>query len=514
MNLPDLLPILRALAPEILLSTLAFGALLGEAALGRILVVEKRQGLLGWIMLLGLAGSLVLLGAQTLRGETLALGNGACVISPFNALLKAAAAVAVMGAIVMGLRTPFVRHAGEHYALVIFSLLGMFFLLSAESLLMIFVAIEMVSLPLYALAASQKGVRRSVEGGMKYLLFGGLSAAFLFFGISYVYGLSGQGSLAGLRDWLIAQRAAGGPGPLFFVGMSLMIVGLAFKMAAAPFHLWAPDAYEGAPLPSAAVIASASKLAGAVVAARLLLGAFQPVAGSVLGAPPSWHAGWSTMVAVLAVASLTVGNLAALAQRNVKRFMAYSSVAHAGNLLVAFLALDASGRPSALAAPSIAYYAIAYALTNAGAFAAIHAIAWGTRGDDFLDFRGAARRAPFPALLLVIFLLSLAGVPPMAGFFGKLFLFMAALQADSARWGLAWLVASALAMNVMTLGYYLRFARVMWVDSPEDARPISVPLELNVALVALAFAVLGMGLFPSVCLDAFHAFGGLLRLEN
>lgn len=514
MTLPDLLPVLRALAPEILLSALALGALLGEAALGRVLTVEKRQGLLGWIVLLGLAGCLIILGDQALHGKTLALGDGACVISPFNALLKAAAALAVMGAIAMGLRTPFVRHAGEHYALVIFSLLGMFFLLSAESLLMIFVAIEMVSLPLYALAASQKGVRRSVEGGMKYLLFGGLSAAFLLFGISYVYGLSGQGNLAGLRDWLIAQRAAGGPGPLFYAGMSLMIVGLAFKMAAAPFHLWAPDAYEGAPLPSAAVIASASKLAGAVVAARLLLGAFQPVAGCVLGTPASWQVGWSTVVVALAVTSLTVGNLAALTQRNVKRFMAYSSVAHAGNLLVAFLALDAAGRPSAFAGPSIAYYAVAYALTNAGAFAAIHAIAWGARGDDFLDFRGAARRAPFAALLLVVFLLSLAGVPPMAGFFGKLFLFMAALQADPTHWGLAWLVAYALAMNVVALGYYLRFARVLWVEAPTNTGAIPVPLELKVAMVALALAVLGLGVFPSACLDAFQAFGGLLRLGN
>ncbi|MCC7518461.1 MAG: NADH-quinone oxidoreductase subunit N [Verrucomicrobiae bacterium] len=514
MNLSDLLPLLRFLAPEILLSALALGALLGEAALSRLLGVEKRQNLLGWLALLGLGACLVILGDQAARGETLALGRGAFVASPFNALLKTAATLAVMASVTMGLRAPFVRHVGENYALVLFSLLGMFFLLSAESLLMIFVALELTSLPLYALAASQKGARRSIEGGLKYLLFGGLSAAFLLFGISYVYGMSGQGSLAGLRDWLVAQRTAGGPGFLFLTGVCLMIVGLGFKIAAAPFHLWAPDAYEGAPLPAAAILASASKLAGIVVAARLLLGAFLPVAGNVLGSPLSWHAGWSPAVAALAVASLTVGNLAALAQRNAKRFMAYSSVAHAGNVLVAFLALDASGRPAALAAPAIAYYAVIYALTNAGVFAAIHALAWGARGDDFADFRGAARRAPFPAFFLLIFLLSLAGVPPMAGFFGKLFLFMAALQADATHWGLAWLVAYALAMNVVALGYYLRFARVLWVEPAEDLRPISTPLELRVALVALALLVLGLGVFPSSCLAAFRTMGGVLLLRG
>ena len=514
MNLPDLVPLLRLLTPEILLSALALGVLLGEAALGRVTRVEKRQEFLGWLVLVGLAGCLAILASQILGGQVLSVGRGSYVASPFNALMKAVAAVAVMGSVVMGLRTPFVRHVGEHYALVLFSLLGMFFLISAENLLMIFVALELVSLPLYALVASQKGARRSVEGGMKYLLFGGLSAAFLLFGISYVYGLSGQGSLAGLRDWLVEQRTHGGPGSLFLTGVCLMIVGLGFKIAAAPFHLWAPDAYEGAPLPVAGILASASKLAGIVVAARLLLGAFLPVAGDVLGWPTSWHVGWSAVVAVLAVASLTVGNLAALAQRNAKRFRAYSSVAHAGNLLVAFVALDASGQPSPLAASAIAYYAIAYAMTNAGVFAAIHALAWGARGDDFQDLRGAGRRAPFAAFLLVIFLLSLAGVPPMAGFFGKLYLFMAALQADPHHWGLAWLVAYALAMNVVALGYYLRFARVLWVDPVEDPRPIAVPIELSLALALLALAVLGLGMFPSACLDTLQSLGGLLALRG
>jgi NADH-quinone oxidoreductase subunit N len=516
MSPSDVLSLLRHLAPEILLSALALGALVGEAALGRLLGVEKRQELLGWLVLGGLAGCVAILADQALQGKAFALvlGRGAYVASGFNSLVKAVATVAVMASVVMGLRTPFVRHVGEQYALALFSLLGTFFLVSAENLLMIFVALELVSLPLYALAASQKGARRSVEGGMKYLLFGGLSAAFLLFGISYVYGLSGQGNLSGLREWLLAQRAAGGPGSLFLAGVCLVLVGLAFKMAAAPFHLWAPDAYEGAPLPAAAILASASKLAAAVVAARLLLGAFLPIAGNVLGWPGAWLPGWSAAVAVLAVASLALGNLAALAQRNAKRFMAYSSVAHAGNLLVAFVALDATGWPSPLAGSAIAYYAIAYALTNAGAFAAIHAIACGARGDDFQDFRGAARRSPFAAFMLLVFLLSLAGVPPMAGFFGKLYLFIAAMQADPGHWGLAWLVAFALAMNVVALGYYLRFARVMWVDPAADSRPIAVAPELRVALVALALAVLGMGLFPQPCLEALRSLGGLLLLRG
>ncbi len=504
MSLQDIQCVLSALAPEVMLAFLCLATLLVDGFLLKSLTVEKRQE---WVAGMVVAGLFLILGVMAFSSDgtpDLSLGNGAFVASRLNSIFKGVVAALAVVTVMIGRRTPFSRHVGECHSLVLFSVLGMFFLISSENLAMIFVALEMTSLPLYALTASQKGARRSIEGGLKYLIFGGLSTAFLLFGLSYIYGVTGQLSLPGIHESL---KTGAVDGLMLKTGILFAMAGFGFKIAAVPFHLWAPDVYEGAPAPVAALIASGSKFASFVALAKILLMGLVSASGSVVGWPSHWKAGWAVAVALMAVLSMGLGNLAAIAQSNVKRLLAYSSVAHAGYVLVAFTAIAADGTPAPMALPAIYFYAIVYALTNVGAFGIVHTIASSTGGDDFADFKGAARRAPFLSLLLLVFLLSLAGIPPMAGFFGKFYLFAAGVQADARGLGLLWLVGFAIAMSAVSLYYYLRLARQMYVFAPDDARPVSSGMGVRAALALVCLAVLLLGIFPS------RAVGLLQKLQ-
>ncbi len=493
----------QLLTPEIALGSIAFLVLMFDLLFLRKDSVEHRHRVVGVTVFAGLAVVACLYFLQLADAEPRSLGNGAYVVSRLNTFFKFVVIGLTFLTVLIGLETPYSSHVGEYYSLLLFSTLGMVFLISSEDLLMIFISLELISLALYALTGFQKGARRSAEGGLKYFIFGGLSAAFLLFGLSYIFGATGHTGLKDIAVALSANHQAPFPGLVLQIGILFSLVGLGFKIAAAPFHLWAPDAYEGAPTPVAALIATGSKVASFVALTKFLLGSLLSVSGTVVAGPSSAHAGWAVTVAAIAVLSMVVGNLAAIAQTNVKRLLAYSSVAHAGYILVAMVAISAGGVPSRLSIPAIYFYVLIYALTNIGAFGVVNTIASQTGGDSFEHFTGAAQRAPFLSLLMLIFMLSLAGIPPLAGFFGKFYLFASAVQADPQNLGLLWLVSLAIAMSAVSLYYYLKLTKQMYVLVPLNPTRLHCCPTLTATLGVIGLAVVLFGVFPNRLVDIF-----------
>jgi NADH-quinone oxidoreductase subunit N len=285
-----------------------------------------------------------------------------------------------------------------------------------------------------------------------------------------------------------AIQASGGGGSLLAGGLLLMLVGFGFKVAVVPFHLWAPDAYEGAPTPVTALIATGSKVASFFVLTKLVMVGFAGMPGSALWG--NMASGWTLVLAIAAAASMILGNVAAIVQTNVKRLLAYSSVAHAGYIMVGLIAATKMG------AVSVLFYVIVYALTNLGAFGVVAVLSHRTGGESLVDFNGMARRAPLMSLLMLVFMLSLAGIPPLGGFFGKFYLFAAAIQRDAQTFGLLWLVALGIAMSAVSLYYYLVVLKHMYVETSDAPGKVEVPPMFSVVLAILAGTVLAMGLAP------------------
>ena len=365
----------------------------------------------------------------------------------------------------------FTDHVGEYIALILFATVGMMFLVSAEDILMIFIALELTSLSLYVLTAFNKRNVKSAEAALKYFLFGGMSAAFTLFGLSFIYGLTGS---TGLRE--IAAKLSGPHlDPLLLAAIVLTVIGFGFKVAAVPFHLWAPDAYEGAPTPSAAFIASGSKVASFFVFAKVMTLGFAPAGGS-----GSWHAyapGWLPLVAI--------------AQSNVKRLLAYSAIAHGGYALLGILANGPQGTAA------LVYYVITYGLTVVGAFAIVGLVEESTGGSRLVDFAGLGKREPVLAFCMMIFMLSLAGIPPLAGFFGKFYLFVAAVN-GAKDLGLLWLVILAIAMSAVSLYYYLQVLKQIYVSPPAGNPPLPAPVSSRIVVAAIAFGVFIFGCAPNL----------------
>jgi proton-translocating NADH-quinone oxidoreductase chain N len=393
-------------------------------------------------------------------------------------------------------------HPAEFYALIIFSTAGMCLMASATELITAFLAVELTSIPLYILAGYFRNEPRSAEAGMKYFLFGAMSSAIMLFGMSLVYGFVAS-SLAGTvaandltQFSRIAELAAtGGEGvALLSLGMIFIIAGLGYKVAIAPFHAWAPDVYQGAPTAITAFIATASKAAGFLLLFRLLTAAFPALAGSTT--PGADLGGWTSLLAILALLTLVVGTLAALPQTNAKRLLAWSSVAHAGFLLLALVAWAAPQQYDRdQGGAALLYYLVAYAFTNIGAFGALAAVALAVGGDELADLNGLARRNLPLAVLFTICVLSLAGVPPLAGFFAKFYVFMAGWQS-----GARWLVVAAVVATVVSLFFYLRLLRAMFIEPPPSDAPVTVPRPITAALTIAVVGLLGIGLFPNLIL--------------
>jgi NADH-quinone oxidoreductase subunit N len=384
------------------------------------------------------------------------------------------------------------RHTAEYVAVVLLAASGFTLMAAAQQLLVAFLAIELASLSLYVLAGFDKRSAASAEAALKYYLTGAMSAAFLLFGFSLIYGVTGALDFAHISMQISLQ----GGSPLLMVALVMVVVAFGFKAAAAPFHLWAPDAYQGAPASSAALIASASKLAGFAVFLRLFWGAFPFGGGSALQWPIL--IGWLPVLAALALASMLLGNFGALAQSNVRRLLAYSAIAHAGALLLGVMAAGRVG-PGPLF-----YYAATYGLATVGAFGVIAVVERAGRCQDLSDLAGLYRRSPFLAGVLALFVLSLAGIPPLAGFFGKFAVFAAVLKLGALNGPAGWLVFAAIALSAVALYYYLLILKQALVLAPDPgARPIETPAFATLALVVAAALIVYFGLFPAQILQLF-----------
>lgn len=423
-----------------------------------------------------------------LPAEATLLG-GMLVVTPLTSLFKIICLVLAFFTVLIAHGDSSARrnHA-EYLAMILLATVGLMLLVGSEELLMIFIGLELTGLSLYVLTAFDKTDPRAAEAGLKYFLFGSTASAFTLFGLSFIYGMSGTTALAA-----IAQKLTGGAvSPLLFAGIVMTLIGFAFKIAAAPFHLWIADAYQGAPLSSAAFIASGSKVASFVVLGKIVLVGFAPVHGNA-----GWHSlvvGWSPILAALAAFSILIGNFAALAQTNVRRLLAYSAVAHAGYTLLGLVAGGREGFSATL------FYTTTYALTLLGAFSVIAQVRRTTGGDDLQNFAGLRARSPLLAACMSVFMLSLAGLPPLAGFFGKFYLFSAALRTGENH-GLLWLVVVALFGSLISLYYYLVILKAVLLDDG-TTRLAHVPLGLlqKVTVSVLAFAVLALGVMPEMLL--------------
>jgi len=485
---------LKFLTTEILITIGAALVLIAD------LVFLRKRPLSERFQKVGLLSALILIGVMTFLffwnyPNTRALDR-MLVFDGLTVFFKFAILLITLITVLISTGYPATSHVGEYFAMLFFSCLGMLFLVGTEDLLMIYVSLELLSISLYILTAFHRGVLRSAEGALKYFLFGALSSAFLFFGASYLYGLSGATRLDTLGEFLNSAFMTQTPQPLLYVSMIFLIVGLGFKIAVVPFHLWAPDAYEGAPTPVTAFISTGSKLASFVVLIKIALLTLWPIQGSALHYEVI--GGWVPLLAVIACASMTLGNLVAMTQTNLKRLLAYSSIAHAGYILIGIVAATRMG------IASVFYYLFIYAFTNLGAFGVIAALSAGTGGDDIEDFSGLSQRTPFLSLLMALFVLSLAGIPPLAGFFGKFYVFLAAIEKDPVHYGLAWLVVVGIINSAISLYYYLRILKQMYFIKPKEMTPIKVPAPVMVALVGCAIAVLAFGIFPNPLIRLFE----------
>src|SRR5436305_7105614 len=438
----------------------------------------------GICRLVAALGLIVAIGAVVMLPPNADLFRGMLVISPLNSLFGIICLVLAFFTILLASReTP---NYGEYLAIILLATIGLLLLVSSEELLMIFIGLELTGLSLYLMTAFDKTDIRSAEAGLKYFLFGSTASAFTLFGLSLIYGMAGTTSLAGIAEGLAAQSLS----PLLFAGIVMTLVGFAFKIAAAPFHLWAPDAYQGAPVSSAAFIASGSKVASFVVLGKIVLVGFGPVHGSA-----DWHAmvaGWSPVLAVLAAFSILIGNLVALVQTNLRRLLAYSAVAHAGYTLLGLVAGGRAGFSATL------FYTTIYAFTLIGAFGVVAVVRRETGGDNLQNFAGLRARSPLLAGCMAVFMLSLAGLPPLAGFFGKFYLFSAAFR-SGANHGLLWLVTLALFGSLISLYYYLIILKVIFQTQGAETRSRLSLAQNGLSNLTIAFAagvVLFLGIAP------------------
>jgi|DewCreStandDraft_4_1066084.scaffolds.fasta_scaffold08058_10 NADH-quinone oxidoreductase subunit N len=378
---------------------------------------------------------------------------------------------------------------GEIFTLALFALLGIFVMISANNLLVIYLGLELQALALYALVALRRDDARATEAAMKYFVLGALASGFLLYGMSMLYGAAGT---LDLND--LARRIAGGQvasRPALVLGTVFIVAGLGFKFGAVPFHMWVPDVYHGAPTPVTVLIGSAPKIAAFAIAFRLLVEGLLPLALD-----------WQKMLVVLAVGSLVIGNVTAIAQSNLKRMLAYSTIGQMGFMLLAMLSGVVGGdtMSTANAYSAAMFYVITYAITTLGTFGIIMLLArQGFEAEEIADLRGLNRRSPWYAFVMLVLMFSLAGVPPTVGFHAKLVVLQALLGSGISS-GMVWLAVIAVLFSLVGAYYYLRVVKVMYFDEPADAAPIVAAPDMRMALSANGVAVLVLGIIPQYLL--------------
>jgi NADH-quinone oxidoreductase subunit N len=389
----------------------------------------------------------------------------------------------------------FSRFQGEFYALVLISTLGMMLMAATAELISIYIALELTSISLYILVGFLKD-SKSIEASIKYLLLGALASAVLLYGMALIFGVTGFTKLGEIAPAIGAMVALQGIPPALILGMVLLVAGFGFKIAAVPFHMWVPDVYEGAPTPVTAYLSVGSKAAGFAVILRVFY--------SALGAP-ELSLDWGMIFAVLSALSMTVGNVIALSQTNIKRMLGYSSIAQAGYLMVGLATVGLAPSGNILGQSGVLFFLAAYALTNLGAFIAIIAISNKVESDVIGDYSGMFKRAPLLVVGLSLCLISLIGMPPAGGFMAKFYIFSAAVQHD-----LLWLVVIAVINSVISSYYYLRVVKVMWLGEPASSEKVVSSGALRLAMVIACLGVLVLGIVPGAVMKitqlASHMF--------
>jgi NADH-quinone oxidoreductase subunit N len=478
------LELLHLAVPETILVIALIAVLIIDLSFMHGLEIRTRFIIGGMIASVGCLAAAMWMLVMPVYGDAL---QGMLIADPLTQLVKIALLGLTVFTVWISVESNFTTHVGEYLAIILLATVGMMFLVSAEDILMIFVSLELLSLSLYVLTAFNKRDVKSAEAALKYFLFGGMSAAFMLFGLSLLYGLSGSTNLRGIA----AGLAGKGLDPLLIVAIVMTVIGFGFKVAAVPFHLWAPDAYQGAPTPSAAFIASGSKVASFFILAKVMMLGFAGAEGS--GAFGGYVAGWVPVIAVVAAISMILGNVVAIVQSNVKRLLAYSAIAHAGYMLLAVLSHDKQ------AVASLVYYSVTYGLTTIGAFGVVAVVEQGIGDSKLSDFAGLSRRAPLVSLCMMVFMLSLAGIPPLAGFFGKFYVFAEVVKSGAPNLGLLWLVILAVAMSAVSLYYYLQVLKQIYVVAePVETGKLAVPIISQTVLAILAVLVVLFGCAPNL----------------
>ena len=372
---------------------------------------------------------------------------------------------------------------GEFITLLLFSLLGMMIMISASSFLTMYLGLELMSLCLYAMVALNRDSVASTEAAMKYFVLGALSSGMLLYGMSMIYGATGTLDIPAVAREVAKLSGSVADRNFLVFGLVFMVAGIAFKIGVVPFHMWIPDVYHGAPTPVTLVISAGPKLAAFAMAVRLLVNGV-----------PSLAADWQQMLALLALASMALGNIVAIAQANLKRMLAYSAIGHMGFMLLGLLSgvVDGNARNAADAYSAALFYAIVYAIMSVGAFGVmLYLSRSGFDCENLDDMRGLNQRSPWTAFLMLIMMFSLAGIPPTAGFYAKLAVISATVSA-----GYLWLAVAAVLFSLVGAYYYLRVVKRMYVDDPVDAVPVERRLGFGAVLSANGIALLGFGIFP------------------
>ena len=449
---------------------------------------EERRGIIHMLAMLTVVFAAII----TLRHDYLVDGvlsmtafEGSFIRDPMGDVLK------VFSFVIMGLiftyskfyLRSFNMFRADFFTLSLFALLGVMLLISANSMLMIYLGLELISLSVYALVAFNRDSGRGTESAMKYFVLGSMASGMLLYGMSMIYGATGSLLLPEIAE---AIRTQGADDILLIFGLVFVVVGIAFKFGAVPFHMWIPDVYEGAPPAVTLFISSVPKLAAFAMAYRFL--------SSGLG---ELHIHWQSMLAVLSVLSIILGNLAAIMQTNIKRMLAYSTISHMGFVFLGLLPGTAFGYGASM------YYVIVYGIMSVASFGMIILLsARGVEAEHLDDFKGLNQRNPFYAAIMGLVMFSMAGVPPMVGFFAKLMVLKAVIDA-----GMMWLAITAVVFAVIGAFYYLRVIKYMYFDEPENETPIIAPVDFGAALALNGAMILGLGIFSSsliaICMTSF-----------
>ncbi len=476
---------LRSIMPlnaEVIVVTMALIVLILD-----FFVEKESKHYLGWLSL----GGIIWAAAATynLRAANGAFFAGTFLLDPFSTFFKFVFYIACGLGILLSinyLKIEDIRR-GEYYTLMLFATTGMMLMASAGDLITLYLGLELMALSIYILAGFMRSDNRSNESAIKYLLLGAFSSGIMLYGMSLLYGLSGTTNLAGILTFL---RGADVTNPVLFLAMVMLVVSFGFKVAAVPFHMWVPDVYEGAPTSVTAFMSAGPKVAGFAVLLRVFTYALEPL-----------HAHSTAIISGLAVLTMAVGNIMALSQTNIKRMLAYSSIAHAGYALVGL----AAGGPDGAA--SVMLYVCIYALMNMGAFGVVIMLRKaGERGEEITDFAGLGKSNKTAAFLMLIFMFSLTGIPPMAGFIGKFYIFKSAIQA-----GLVWLAVAGVLFSAISAYFYLRVIMIMYMNEPKGSFVLTTSPSLALALAISVTAVIVIGVYPTNLLNfARYSIQGII----